>query len=928
MPQFKSLLDRQADQAKAREKTAELARRFTSQPLRTKQPVPASPPPALGLVAPVASAATSKAATPPWTQARVGTAKLPYYARTSGEAVSPQPWTIDVTNALLAGAEHGEISLFLAWPSKLTSLPLFHALANMERVFAKDLRGIRTLLFPGTHASRAPLHSVLADRKSLSDLYRSLWTSQGSGTLQLSSQTPSPAFAGALQALNDVRTHHAEVPNPSLGELVPVFVFDPAQRNWKTTVSNPLERTLAKVERLANRRDVRQKVGSEWASPDKAPGALMVVHHSARKDAWRAALAAPGLKGTGRPEVLLLDATHAAVQTNYSAVKKIPEFLIFARENVLAACGAVIVTDDPRVFFVIRAQLTEARLQFTTRVWATEGEEAILSSNPHPAEWSPAVRSNSNFSVSIVDRDASQVALTFQKLAAAAGSDESFEHQALLQACMYVLRLSNMPAGYMDLTATSTESGGTDYGSQQNAWTPVKLRLEEALMSGALNATRDQVTKAVARAESLIDAWSDATPMAGRMLAEVRKHATAGRKGVSVVLPNNRYVLLAHKFLQRKFGADWGQVEGRVEWHTLSGVGRTLSDDLRGRHFVFVGVNPDVLRILLTNQAIPHGTAVLIAYRQAESSLKTLTLMKGLEAFKPYRGRLGLLTQELERRLAEVPNPVVIERLREMSMTFKFEDGGLGAGSEQAFYKYELEGGRRAYASGWVYRHVPDDDPPFRRAAASAVEVGDFIFDMSDDLQTKVESSLQLNAKGASSIVDPVRMLLKLYHTDVQNRCALRFTSTKRSALAREIHANMVEIDPAAANCRPGRVYYWLALQAEGDTRPHAAKDSKFFKVFCKALGMDDDAADRHWGFVRNARRLNQSLGRELVARYAEILFQPESAITYRKVPASVIWELQQEALRCVFRVEKVVPPQVRSGAENQKKGTAYARAQ
>jgi len=198
---------------------------------------------------------------------------------------------------------------------------------------------------------------------------------------------------------------------------------------------------------------------------------------------------------------------------------------------------------------------------------------------------------------------------------------------------------------------------------------------------------------------------------------------------------------------------------------------------------------------------------------------------------------------------------------------------------------------------------------------------------MSDELRAKLESSLQLKAAGASSVVDPVRMLLKLYHTDVQTRCSLRFTSTKRSALAREIHAKMVEIDPAAVDCRPGRVYYWLALQDEGDTRPHAAKDSKFFKVFCKALGMDDEAAEQHWGFVRNARRLNQYLGRELVARYAEILFQPESAMTYRKVPETVIRHLQQEALRCVFRVEHIVPPPARSPGATQKKGEAYARA-
>lgn len=908
MPNFKSLADRQADQAKARARLAERARKFAAKPIGGKTP------PAKLKVATVAPAAPH-VATPaqrPWAQVRAGNAPLTYQSRAANEAVVPQPWAKELVSTLLAAAEQGGMTLCLIWPAKVTALPLLHALANVERVFAKDLRGLRTLLYPGTHACRAPLHSVLADREALSAFYRTLWVQQANGSFEAESYTSSPAFLGALSALNDLTQHTPGAPNPSIAELVPTFVFDPAKRAWATIVSNPLKRTLAKVELLALRRDLRQRVSLEWGIPDKAPGALMVLHHTAKKDSWRTALTAQALKATGRPEVLLLDATDAAMRTSYAAVKRIHDFLPFARKNGFSDTGAVIITDDPKTFFIFRAQLRDAKAEFTTKVWAAEAEEVLFSAHPVAGDWHPAQRSNSNFSVSIVDRDASQLALSFQRLTAAGGSEESPACQALLEACMYVLRLSNMPAGYTDLTAASADAGEGDYSSQQNAWTPVKLKLAAALNSGALNKVRDDVERAIARTEKLIDDWNDATPMASRVLAEVRKHAVAGREGISLVLPSNRYVLLAHRFLKRKLGADWAATEERLDWHTLSAVGKMLAGEQTGKHFAFVGINPDVLRILVTHPEVPHGTAVLVSYRQAESTLTTLTSMKEVDTFKAYRGRIGLLAQELKRRLAEVPNPLVIGKLREMPLTFKFEDGGHnGQSSEQAYYKFGLEGGDRAYASGWIYRYVPDEDPPFRRAAASAIQPGDFIFDMSDELRTKLESSLQLNG-GISSVVNPVRMLLKLYHDDVQRRCALMFTSTKRSALAREIHAKMVELDPKAADCRPGRVYYWLALQAKDDTRPHAAKDSKYFKIFCKALGITDEDAEQHWGFVRNARRLNQYLGRELVARYAEILFQPESAATYRKVPEDVIRQLQQEALRCVYRVEHVTTPPAR----------------
>lgn len=923
MQQFKSLAGRLADQSKAREKQAELARNYATKPVRGKpssakvRPLAVLPPQLPALVHPQR----------PWAQVRAGNAQLTYQSRTANETVAAQPWTKELVSSVLEAADQGGVTLCLVWPAKVTALTLLHALANVERVFAKDLRGLRSLLYPGTHACRAPLHSVLANREALSAFYRTLWVQRPSGTFEFESCTSSPAFQGALSALNDLTQHTPGAPNPSLAELVPTFVFDPTKRAWATTASNPLERTLAKVERLALRSDLRKQVSLEWDIPDKAPGALMVMHHTARKDSWRTALMAHALKGQGRPEVLLLDATDAARRTNYAAFKRIPDFLSFARGNGFSDTGALIVTDDPKTFFILRVQLRNVAGTFKTKVWAAESEEVLLSAHPVAADWRPAQRSNSNFSVSIVDRDASQLALAFQRLISAAGYEESPADQALLEACMYVLRLSNMPAGYTDLAATSAEAGEGDYGSQQNAWTPVKLKLAAALDSGALNAARDSVERAITRAEKLLDDWNDATPMASRMLAEVRKHAVAGRHGISLVLPSNRYVLLAHRFLQRKLGEEWAAAEMRIEWHTLSAVGKTLVGNRTGKHFAFVGINPDVLRILVTHPEVPHGTAVLVAYRQAESTLKTLTSMKEVEAFKAYRGRIGLLAQELERRLAEVPNPLVINKLREMPLTFEFDDNGHSSHvGEQTYYKFELEGGGRTYASGWVYRHVPDEDPPFRRAAASAIQPGDFIFDMSDELRAKLESSLQLNGEGISSVVDPVRMLLKLYHDDVQRRCALMFKSKKRSALAREIHAKMFELDNMAADCRPGRVYYWLSLQAKDDTRPHAAKDSRYFKVFCKALGISDEAAEQHWGFVRNARRLNQYLGRELVARYAEIMFQPESAAAYRKVPENVIRQLQQEALRCVYRVENVVSPPARVTAS--KKGEASAHSQ
>lgn len=913
MHDSKSLAQRLADQSKSKAALAERVRKIMSRQNAAKQKQSKLKTEASSFSSPDSQAAENTKA-----QVRSGSANIKFQARATDETIVPQPWTADLVNTLLEAAEHRSTTLCLVWPAKLNALPLLHALANLERQFAKDLRGLRTLLYPATHACRGALHKVLVEKTQLSNLFRSLWLVHEGSTIELTN-TSSQSFMAVLSAVNDIRIQHPELPNPSLAELVPTFVFEPTQQEWTTPVASPLERTLSKVDRLANRRILRQKVSSEWCIPDKAPAALMALHHTAKKGGWRSALKSCALKNSGKPEVLLFDATDSAAKTNYSAVKRIPEYLFLARENGLSDSGAVIVTDDPKTFFIFRTQLYESKLEFASKVMAVEAEDVLLSAHPEAETWTPNQRSNSNFSVGIVDRDASQLALKFQELMAVAGNEDTPAHNALLQAFLYILRLSNMPAGYTDLTSASVDAEEGDYAHTRNAWTPVKLALIVALDSGALNQVRQLVENAIKRAETLIDDWSDATPIAARLLAEIKKHRKSDNQSISLVLPNNHYILFARRFLQRKFGDNWPTVESEIKWHTLSTITKTLTSDSLSKHFVFLGVNPDILRVLLTHPKIPHGTAVLVAYRQAESTLKTLTSMKEVDAFKAYRGRIGLLAQELERRLAEVPNPIAINKLREMSMTFQFEDKGLDYQSDDsAYYTFNMESGRRVYASGWVYRYVPEEDPMFRRAAASAIQPGDFIFDMSDELRNKLESSLHLNGESTDPMVNPTRMLLKLYHDDVQRRCALLFKASKRSVLAREIHARMVELDPHAATCRPGRVFYWLDLSVKNDSRPHAPRDTRYFKIFCKALGISDDAAERNWSFVKNARRLNQSLGRELVARYAEILFQPESAAVYRKVPEEVLLDLQQDALQCVFRVEGVVPPSARI-AKNKK---------
>lgn len=838
-----------------------------------------------------------------------GAAGLTFRRRTDPTAMqSPQPWTLRLTDLALRTASEGGTALCLVWPALLDSLVPLHAFAALEKNLAKELTGLRTLLFPGHHASRSALNAWLVDRKRLAALYRSLWTQTKHGH-QPTSVAESRSMRAVLAALNAIQIDNADLLDPALGELLPSFLFDHDSKRWCPTVAAPLERTLRKVSSARYRADLRKDIGREWTDVARAPNALFVVHNTARKEHWREALRALLTSTTETPDLFLYDATSAADRSNFRAVKRIPDFLALAREAGDADQGAMIVTDDPKTFFVLRARLGESGTTLTSHVFAAEADQSLLSTHALPSNWVPELKSNALFGVSVVDREASTVALAFARVASSKSADPAPGDEQALEACRYILRLSNLPAGYRDLTAATSDGDLDEYSSNRHAWANIEQRLRVEVAEGHYGSRISAVEQAIAKAQALVDQWADSTPMALKLQMAVRKYAVQGRSGLVAVLPNPRYIQLAHRYLARTLKGEWSAAEPHIEWHTLSTVSKNLSADTRHGHFVFVGVNRNVLRILLSHPHVPHGTSIFISYRQAVSTLVTLRGMKELAEFKAYRGRIGLLIQELERRLAEVPSLSNLERLGELSLTFQFGEGvGVDPTTEQSYFKFDLDGGQRAYRSGWAFKYEPDEDPIFRKTPAAEIEVGNFIFDMSDALRGKIEAALQINAEGVNSAVYPERALLRLYHQDVQRRCASLFSARTRAGLARQIHARMVEFDKHAEECRVERVAYWLDLKSD-DTKPHAAKDGRFFKLFCRALALDDDDALRYWNFVKNARRLNQNLGRALAAQYAEILFQPESAAIYRRVEPQQIQELQQEALYCVYRVERIEAP-------------------
>lgn len=901
MRHLKSLADRQAEKLRAKER---LAQKIREQMARSRAPTTVRQTPRADRQS-VPSPNTMR----PWTKERVTSGPCRLFASgQSGEELFLQPWAKALVNVGLEAADTGGVHLCLLWPVEVVRMALLHGIANLQRNMAGDFQGLRSVYFPGSHSTRLGLQSVAIERVSLINAYRSKWSTGRDGTT-FNSATRSKAFEAVLAALNEIDIWNNPTANPPMGALVPCFIFDKGADAWVSSGRNQLDAALVKIKNLASRKEARDSITPEWGIASSAPGALMVIHNSLAKSSWKRAFATAAPHRLSRPDLLWLDATASASRTNMNAVRRIPDLLKIYLETQGTDAGAVIVTDDPRTYFAIRSRLGELRIGAAEHVWAGEAEDALLSNEPLSDDWVPAIRDNARCRIGIVDKEAGEIAARFHQLAEEVGRD-SPGHSLLIDAFLFVLRLSNLPAGIRDLAAEFEDLSGNEYTRGKFSWASVVTSLHSAMESGVLGGKRQSIQRSIEKASQLVSAWVESTPMAERLLAAVTEDARTDQKSLVIVLPNRIYVALAKRFLQRRLGSEWSEIEERIEWHTLASFAYMLRDERKHRHYMVVGLTPRVLRLLLTHPDLPHGTNVLLSHKQADSALKTVRGMKAVDAFKPYRGRLGLLEEELSRRLQEIPPRPLFDRIGEFALTFDLSDSLGGTAAEQACYRFELEGARTMYASGWMYRFDPEHGAGFHRTPAKDIQVGDLVFNMSEALRTRFEEALELSEHGSGISEYPARALLKLYHDDVQARCALFFPEPQnRAALARAIWEKMISLDEAAGSFGSERIQYWLDLGNHDDQRPHAAKDAKLFRLFCAALEIGEEKANEHLLYVRNARRLNQDIGRELAARYAEILFAPESAIAYRKVSPALIADLQREAVLSVFQVTSITPP-------------------
>lgn len=859
-----------------------------------------------------------------------GRAAIPLYVRGQPERVWPQPWLHAIVDATLATAASREVRLSLLWPGQIDSLALIHALATLERMAIGDKRGLRALLYPTTRMSFSPLAHLLIDRDKLLEWARHYLTVASGLETPLAGRDDQNKDM-MLMALQSARNAAPDTEMPMLSEVLPHFEWDRSERTWGHYGDKFLRRSKHALQRTHKRvLFTKEEDGriTQLGSPELAPDALFGISHLASPRERRDAIKSKGFRGRDRqPELVLFDLTRAMqLRAERPLVRAATDLLKELTEIWKAPFGFMVVTDDPKAFFVVRKHLTEKQpsLPFQVQTVVTPPRGTGLSPSPLARDWQPAQVSLKHLRVCILDQEAVEVALRFWSLAEKMdqGSDAAAECR---KTAAYLLRLANLPGGYRDFTAWMTSQVFNDVVQRDMSWSACEYTLTALIERGAMGAYGEDVRRALARATQLVENYAEMTPLAARLAKEIGADATRAKASIVALFRFSSDIAVAQSYLERyehyPNGLSFSDFSQRVALRNHRELPQILEADTRPTKFIFVGLPDETLRLVISSQEIPADSVIIVDYRRASDVVIGLRALRSIDTYKAYRGRISGLALEIEKRLDELPSAIDLNKLDRMKvprLSLSTAAAEHSRASEiPGSWKIELEGGRRVSVGHRVYVYDPDGTTLFRPEGVENLRPGDLLFVMSDQLKDMLETALL--AAGHSVIRGAsLAEIVREYHRLVLGNAKRIYGNLEGLPLARRILSRMVELSDAAKSVSLNRIRYWLDVQessasASDDLKPHSTRQKADFVTFAQALEIPENLMEYYWIMITGQRIALQEAGRELAERYARVLFAEESAETHYKLTRSTILLLQREAAQNTYRVTRAVPPMSRA---------------
>lgn len=857
-------------------------------------------------------------------------ALLPLFLDDSTEASEPSSALVALADLYLHAAKHRSRHIALVWPASLKTLTLVHALATLARWRAGDKQGIRGLLFPVKTNAFHKLNHIHLERASVLRLAR-----------ELVEVDPNPRVVRPMRdkdaflfALSDGSL--AQVPgepfNPTVGELLPLFLAGPDFKEWVNCDARLLSLIRAKLIRRAH----AKALGGNCAiigNPQTAPDALFALDGRMSEAELRQACRA--LARLGPPEVVLVQATRAIRLQAPGWKGRLARFCLML-EDVFRDCvpGVVVVTDEPHAAYRLKDELWRQsdRRQGAAR-WRTPHEYGIsgipgtvgaegllppgMQEPPHPLP--------REFDVHIVDADSAKVANRLARLAnVAPGGREAA--RPLLDAAAFLSQVAALPCGVRHL---SEYLAGPDVSQRTRAafdWLEYLGAVHEFERNVGVGDDTRALHECLERGSQLFGNYSEATPFAHRLAGLAARAAAGKNHSVAIVFTSALYRRLAERFLseytQYPGGVAYADFSERVHLLPAARLEEHLAS-VQGTTLVFAGLNEDCLRLVLTDNRIAAHSVLLLTQRAGQFLRATLApIVQNFPQFKRYKPRM----ESILRQLRDLPEDASVlstgdyalpEFRIELSSDITNRDQNIDPDS----WVLRFDSGAMQYRSSTSQVYVYDptareaSEAGFRACEIRKLEAGDKVFVMSAELREMVEEVLR--EAGIPIQSDKTfEAALRSYHEQVKNRVAQRFAQDTLASKARAIRDAMIAQDPRlqAELPSPGTMRYWIDLDYSPKTpfeqlRPQAPLREAWFKTFAEVLGFSPLEAAFQWQrvimAVRNSRRLD---GRHVSDIYAYMLLQPESAMVHSNIKRQVLNQLFDKARENIATVESVAP--------------------
>lgn len=924
MASRKQLNDLLEAQKKRREELAKLAARKPAAKLkpttRTATPPPQPEP-----------APAPRAPEPPAVVPRTREALIPLYQDDSVQPSEPSSALVALADLYLHAAQHRSRHIAMVWPASLKTLTVVHALATLARWHEGDKQGVRGLLFPVKTNAFYRLNHLHFDRASLLRIANNLAEVNGNQKVTRSMRDKD-AFLFSLtdRSLPQVS---GEPFNPTIGELLPLFLATPDSVGWKACDSRLLALIRAKLARRAHAKALQMNC-AVIGDPRTAPDALFALDGRMKEEELRQACRA--LVKVGPPEVVLVQATRAVRLEAPGWKGRLARFCLMLEDVFRGAVpGVVVVTDEPHAAYRLKDELWEQnQKRGQQRRWhtphefriagipSTVGNEGLLAAGIHEAPH-PSPR---EFDIHIVDADAAKVANRLVRIASAAPRGREGA-KALVEAATFLSRLAALPCGVRHMSEYLAGPDVTDGTRREFDWPTHVGAVHEFDRSVGVGDDRPALLECLNRGSKLFENYYAATPFAHKLAALVATAATGKKRSVAIVFTKALYRRLAERFLteydQYPSGVTYDTFRERVHLLPAAQLEEHL-DGLQCATLVFAGLNEDCLRLLLTDDRVPAHSVLLLTQRAGQFLRATLKpIVEHMPEFKSYKPRM----ESILRQLKDLPEDASVLSTGDYVLpTFRVE-----LSSEISSHEHELD------PDSWVirldngitpqYRRDTSDvfvyDPSsqhateagFRMCQVRSLQVGDKVFVMSAELREMVEQALR--DAGVSIQSDKTfESALRSYHEQVQKRLAQRFPQSTVSDKVRAIREQMLALDSRLESRLPTSqaMRHWIDLGRSPDTpfeelKPQAPLREDVFKAFAQVLGFSSLEAAYQWQrvimAVRTSRRLD---GRHVSDIYAYMLLQPESAMAHSSIKRQTLNQLFDKARENVATVEYVGP--------------------